>query len=498
MMRIRKPTLALISVLVFAGCSAGEITTADDGTDRVAAELSAIPKYPHKRRCERSNVPGFLACHAHVRVMDDGSDAVPYTATPQGFGPGDLQSAYAINPSLGAGATIAIVDAYDDPNAESDLAQYRSTYGLPVCSTANGCFKKVNQSGTQGSYPQANSGWAGEIALDIEMASAACPNCKILLVEATSPTTPNLGAAVDTAVSLGATVVSNSYGGGESSGESSEDTSYYHHPGVAIFASSGDQGYGAEYPAASQYVIAVGGTSLVKSASGTRGWIESVWADAGSGCSAYETKPAWQKDSGCAKRTVADVSAVADPNTGVAVYDTYGGNGWAVYGGTSAASPLVAAIFALSGKGTADASVAYGNPAAFYDVSSGSNGSCGNSYLCTGKAGYDGPTGNGTPNAAVLAGASSGGSTTGTSGGSTTGTSGGSTTGGTTGSTTGGTTGGSSNTCTHALCSSGAHLKSGCDPCATSICQADPYCCRTAWDSICIGEVGSICGESCN
>jgi hypothetical protein len=518
MTRIARRTLAVGSILLFASCS-GEISPADDGTDRATAELALIPKHKHKRVCER--IPGQFACEAWVRVMDDGSNIVPYASTPSGLTPANIQSAYNINPSLGSGMTVAIVDAYDDPNAESDLATYRSQFGLPPCTTANGCFKKVNQNGTQGSYPSANSGWAGEIALDLDMVSAACPQCKIILVEVSSPTDANLGTGVNSAVQLGATTVSNSYGGSEDSSATSSD-SYYHHPGVGIFASSGDSGYGVEYPAASQYVIAVGGTSLTKSSSATRGWVEAAWADAGSGCSSYEPKPSWQKDSGCANRAVADVSAVADPNTGVAVYDTYGGSGWAVYGGTSAASPLVAAMFAMAGKGGADASVAYNNPSAFYDVTSGSNGSCGGSYLCTGKAGYDGPTGNGTPNVGVLSGVSGGTTTGGTTGGGTTGggttggttggTNGGGTTGGTTGGgttgggttgggttgggTTGGTTGGGGS-CSHDTCSTGAKLVSGCDPCATSICAQDGYCCSTQWDAQCVSEVASICGKSC-
>jgi subtilase family serine protease len=159
-----------------------------------------------------------------------------------------------------------------------------------------------------------------------------------------------------------------------------------------------------EYPAASKYVTAVGGTSL-KTASTARGWTDTVWSGAGSGCSTYDAKPSWQKDSGCANRTVADVSAVADPNTGVAVYDTYGqGNGWMVFGGTSASSPLIAAVYALAGapsSGSYPASFPYAHTSALYDVTSGSNGSCGGSYLCTGTTGYDGPSGLGTPNGAA-------------------------------------------------------------------------------------------------
>ncbi len=235
------------------------------------------------------------------------------------------------------------------------------------------------------------------------MVSAICPNCHILLVEATSATMANLGTSVNTAVSLGAKYVSNSYGGGESSSDTSYDSSYFNHPGVAITVSSGDSGYGVEYPAASRYVTAVGGTSLSRNSGTTRGWSETAWSGAGSGCSSFDAKPTWQKDTGCSRRTVADVSAVADPNTGVAVYDTYGGDpGWEVFGGTSVASPIIASVYALAGvpsAGSYPASFPYAHyPNGLNDVSGGSNGSCGGSYLCTGVPGYDGPTGLGSPN----------------------------------------------------------------------------------------------------
>src|SRR5579871_764533 len=220
-----------------------------------------------------------------------------------------------INP--GSGPTVAIVDAYDDPNAESDLANYRSTYGLGTCSTANHCFTKIDQNGGT-SYPSSDTGWALEISLDVDMVSTICPNCKILLVEASSNYFTDLGAAVNRAVSMGAVVVSNSYGGGEFSGETSYDTSYYNHPGIAITVSSGDSGYGVEYPAASRYVTAVGGTNLFQNSnSGSRNGSETAWSGAGSGCSSFESKPSWQTDTGCSRRTVADVSAVASCSTPV-------------------------------------------------------------------------------------------------------------------------------------------------------------------------------------
>ncbi|SEM63255.1 S53 family peptidase, partial [Streptacidiphilus jiangxiensis] len=315
----------------------------------------------------------------------------------------------------GAGQTVAIVDAQDDPNAEADLATYRSQYGLPACTTANGCFKKVDENGGT-NYPSADSGWAGEISLDLDMVSAIAPNAHIVLVEATSANMSDLGTSVNEAVSLGAKYVSNSYGGSEDSTDLSSDSSYFNHPGVAITVSAGDSAYGAEYPASSQYVTSVGGTSLSR-ASNTRGWSESVWSTSstegtGSGCSAYDPKPSWQTDTGCSKRTVADVSAVADPATGVAVYDSYGASGWQVYGGTSASSPIIASVYAdagTPGSGDYPAKYPYQHTSSLNDVTSGSNGSCSPAYLCTAEVGYDGPTGLGTPNGltAFTAGSSS-------------------------------------------------------------------------------------------
>ncbi|WP_030463401.1 S53 family peptidase [Kitasatospora sp. NRRL B-11411] len=359
------------------------------------------------RACDTLAHGDTMACHAlRVTSTVEGVRQLGVTpnATPSGYGPADLLSAYKLPANGGAGMTVAIVDAYNDPNAESDMAVYRSQYGLPACTKASGCFKQVNQSGGS-SLPANNSGWAGEISLDLDMVSAIAPNAHIVLVEASSATMANLGTSVNTAVSLGAKFVSNSYGGGESSADTSYDSSYFNHPGVAITVSSGDSAYGAQYPAASKYVTSVGGTAL-KRASNTRGWSESVWLTnstegTGSGCSKYDAKPTWQKDTGCSKRTIADVSAVADPATGVAVYQTYGGSGWAVYGGTSAAAPIIAGVYALGGapsSGSSPASFPYAHTSSLFDVTSGSNGSCSPSYLCTAGTGYDGPTGLGTPN----------------------------------------------------------------------------------------------------
>ncbi|MEW2249278.1 putative Ig domain-containing protein [Streptomyces sp. NPDC006975] len=374
-------------------------------------------KVPTTHLCATA-APGQASCFAQRRTdIKQRLASALAAATPSGLSPANLHSAYNLPTTGGSGITVAIVDAYNDPNAEADLATYRSTYGLSSCTKANGCFKQVSQTGSTTSLPTNDTGWAGEEALDLDMVSAVCPNCSIILVEANSANDTDLGIAENEAVALGAKVVSNSWGGSEASSQTTEDTQYFKHPGVAITVSSGDSAYGAEYPATSQYVTAVGGTALTTAAN-SRGWSESVWHTSstegtGSGCSAYDPKPSWQTDTGCAKRMEADVSAVADPATGVAVYDTYGGSGWAVYGGTSASAPIVAGVYALAGTpGTSDypAKYPYQHTGNLYDVTSGSNGSCSTSYFCTARTGYDGPTGWGTPNgtAAFTAGSVSG------------------------------------------------------------------------------------------
>jgi len=374
------------------------------GAGSAAAEAPPGPGHSglhHQRVCGPAL---FGEAHCDSAIVTNAGGKPLVTSAPAGYGPEELRSAYNLagaSASNGGSQTIAIVDAYNDPNAEADLAVYRSHYGLAPCTTANGCFKKVNQSGGS-STPRSDSGWAQEISLDLDMASAICPNCKILLVEASSNSFSNLGAAEDYAAAH-ANVVSNSFGGNEFSSETSLSyDGHFTHPGVAITASSGDSGYGVEFPAASQHVTAVGGTSLSRDATTTRGWKESAWSKAGSGCSAYVAKPAWQTGSGCARRAVADVSAVANPNTGVAVYDSFRTGGWLVFGGTSVSAPIVAGVYALAGNANTVTfgSYPYSHTSALNDVTSGANGSCGGSYLCTAAPGYDGPTGLGTPNGA--------------------------------------------------------------------------------------------------
>jgi len=386
---LKKLVTALCVLAVLSFMTVGATASA------FASTASSSVVTPHEVQvCAAAVRPGYARC---MSIQMVNSQFHP-SSGPAGYHPADLQSAYELpSSSAGAGQTIAIVDAFDDPNAEADLGVYRSTFGLSACTTGNGCFDKVNQTGGK-TYPSPDPGWSEEISLDLDMVSAVCPNCHILLVEANDNSFANLGTAVNEAAKLGANAISNSYSGGEFSGESSIQSSYYTHPGVAITASSGDGGYGVGIPAGFNTVTAVGGTSLTKS-SNKRGWHETVWSGAGSGCSAYISKPSWQKDKGCSRRTVADTSAVADPNTGVSVYDTYQQSGWLVFGGTSVSSPMIGAVYGLAGNSSSiNTGYLYSHVTGnFHDVKTGSNGSCGGSYLCTGKKGYDGPTGLGTP-----------------------------------------------------------------------------------------------------
>ncbi|HEY9085202.1 MAG TPA: hypothetical protein VIN40_04595 [Candidatus Tyrphobacter sp.] len=323
----------------------------------------------------------------------------------RGLHPADIRAAYNLSSdTAGSGSTIAVIDKGDDPNAESDLAVYRRAFGLPACTSRNGCFRKVNARGQSGewAFPPGDQQWSQEIALDLDMVSAVCPNCRILLVEANAENIQSLGAAVDTAAALGATEISNSYYTQEYSGIVNADR-HFDHPGIPITASAGDTGYGVTFPASSEYVTAVGGTSLVRAPGTPRGWAETVWGSTGSGCSADIAKPVWQTDTGCTMRTVADMAVLADPATGVSVYNSYavfGQRGWGVYGGTSVGAPVVAAIYALAGNGTSidGARYAYAHAASFNPVLAGVNGVCSPSYLCAAGPGYNGPAGLGTPN----------------------------------------------------------------------------------------------------
>jgi subtilase family serine protease len=387
------------------------------------AFAGAAQARPEGPVCPGPVAEGFARCHAHV-ILD--TRGLPATSTlPSGYGPAQFHGAYALGTSAPPAQTIAIVDAYDDPSVRNDLTSYDSTFGipdLPTCpstaTTTTSCFLKVNQSGATSPLPSKSSGWALEIALDVETAHQICQNCKIVLVEASSNSGANLDAAEQTAVKLGATEISNSWGtSSEYSGETSENA-FFNHKGIAITVASGDNGYERfGFPAASPDVVDAGGTTLkVSQENGVYAWAgETTWSGSGSGCSLYFSAPAWQPTAagwsatGCGgARGVADVAADANPNTGAAVYDTtrYNGrSGWFQVGGTSLASPLIAGVYALAGNAASaeadpsgyPASIAYAHPLALHDITEGSStGTC-STTACKAATGYDGPTGLGSP-----------------------------------------------------------------------------------------------------
>ncbi|MGC1381641.1 MAG: S53 family peptidase [Candidatus Baltobacteraceae bacterium] len=385
--------------LTLTACSGlGSVPTGGNPASAGTAARSAIHPtaaqlglWPHSGPAARVCVAvseGYARCLAWIRTDVHG---MVRPDTPSGYAPSDLQTAYNLTQysgSNGSGQTVAIVDAYDDPNAEADLGVYRAQYGLAACTTANGCFSKVKQGST------ANTGWAEEESLDVDMVSAICPNCHIILVEASSASTSALSTAEQYATAH-ANYVSNSWSGNE--GSKSYDA-YYNVSGVAITAATGDSGHNrtAQWPAILPSVTAVGGTSLTK----TNPRTESAWSGAGSGCSRVYAKPSFQSgiSTGCSLRAQADASADANPNTGVAVYDSYGQSGWLVFGGTSVATPILASVFALAGNTASNNDTyLYSHASSLNDVTSGSNGSCG-APLCKAGVGWDGPTGLGTPN----------------------------------------------------------------------------------------------------
>lgn len=388
--------------MALAACGANTSSIPPGGASSLA--IASMQKggayaYPYQpnvvRACPAIQKDGYAECFALVRTDVGGAVGHDYP----GYGPSTLQAAYNLPSSKdGKGMIAAVVDAYDDPNAASDLTTYRSGQGLPACNSSNKCFQKVNERGQASNYPVANSGWAVEESLDVDMTSAICPNCQVVLVEADSNSLLDLGKSVDTAVKImGANTVSNSYGAPKD--KSGIGGRFYQHPGHIITASAGDYGYKVSMPAGFPFVVSVGGTRLTTS-SGSRGYTEAVWTGTGSGCVLHRPKPTWQTDKGCKWRTMNDVSAVADPSTGVSVYDTYNEGGWIVVGGTSVSSPLVAAVYDLAGNVSKlnAAQSLYASGASLFDVTTGSNGTCKHKELCNAEPGYDGPTGNGTPN----------------------------------------------------------------------------------------------------
>ncbi len=385
--------------------AAAGVVAASAGALAIPSTAGAAPaQRAHAERvCPAVPSAGHATCFAQRLVDEAGRAVTPngVAVSPQavsGLSPSSVQSAYRLS-GLSTTRTVAIVDAYGYPNAARDLATYRSKWGLPACTKANGCLKIVSQTGTS-TLPAFNLGWAQEQALDLDAVSAACPSCRILLVQAKSASFANLGKAVNTAAkTAGVVAISNSYGGADLA-----DSAYgspYNHPGIAVTASSGDSGYaGAMFPASSQYVTAVGGTTLTTSTN-ARGWTETAWNGAGSGCTTLNIAPTGQSSAvtHCSGRAIADVAAVADPRTGLAVYapTSKKASSWAQFGGTSLSSPIVASVYALSGNTSGYANtIPYASPTGLFDVTSGRNGSC--ASWCLATTGWDGPTGLGTPN----------------------------------------------------------------------------------------------------
>ncbi|MGV9296086.1 S53 family peptidase [Amycolatopsis sp. NPDC003676] len=379
--------------LIAGGAFAVALALTTGGT-ATAQQFSAAPAATGgptvKNACAQVRAAGHMSCFAQVRTDIKQARRAP-GAAPSGYGPAELQAAYQLKADGGAGQTIAVTESGDYPSLKADLAAYRKQFGLPA-----GDVQIVNEDGQESPLPAADPDWAVETALDVDMIAATAPNAKILVVEAKQANTDDLGKAVDTAVKLGAKFVSNSWGGDESEGGAGD--THFNHPGVAITASSGDNGYGASWPASSPYAVGVGGTTL-KNSGGS--YTETAWKGAGSGCSSYAAKPAYQTAAtGCDKKAIADVSAVADPATGVAVYDTFQQSGWQVVGGTSASSPIIASVYADAGTpGAQDwpAQYPWSHTDQLTDVTSGSNGSCDTKQWCNAGTGWDGPTGLGTP-----------------------------------------------------------------------------------------------------
>ncbi len=403
-MRSRRPrwTSVLTSVTALAVLTALATGPAQaSGLSRLAApRLAANTNAPCNVTPARDHVRCFAVVRtpaSHRIVAAAAQDGPPSTA----LTPADIRSAYHL-PAAGAGETVAIVDAFGDSSAASDLATFRSFFGLPACTTASGCFRKVDQRGGT-SYPADDAGWGLETSLDLDAVSSACPACDILLVEGDSPSVPDLAAAENEAVALGAKFISNSYGTNEDPSLLSL-SSAYEHPGVAVTVSSGDVGNIVEWPSSDPDVTSVGGTTLTQDAGSARGWDESAWDSGGSGCSTIEPQPQDQLgvSTDCAMRATADISADADPATGLAVFDTLGSGGWLQVGGTSLAAPLITSMYALAGVPVPDTNPVnypYHDPAQgsdLFDVTAGSNGGCG-SVLCNAGPGWDGPTGLGSP-----------------------------------------------------------------------------------------------------
>jgi subtilase family serine protease len=393
-----KLAVPLLAALAVAACSGGSSNLPFSSSGSPAA-THVLPSWLNVAHAACTGVRiGQAQCD--VLISNKGAQ---HGTSPAGLSATDLEKAYNLpSTAKGKGASVYIVDAYDNPNVASDLAEYRSVMGLPTAK-----FNKYNQEGDKSGYPSGSEGWGVEIDLDTQMVSASCPNCTVNLIEANSSNWSDLETAEVEAVKLGGTIVTNSYDGTGGS-ESDYDTK-----GVTYLASAGDGGLGLVDPATFDSVVAVGGTDLFPDTGVKRGWTETIWGDSGGGCSnTDETKPKWQTDKDCSYRTGNDVSAVADIE--VAEYDTYGEGGWFQVGGTSVSSPLIAGMFALAGNSTKQTGgenlwndftklklKKQEKQKNIYYISQGSDGQCNSEYLC--EAGtkqygiYSGPGGWGSP-----------------------------------------------------------------------------------------------------
>lgn len=367
------------------------LTSAARTPARQATAADARRGFDPDRLCRTTGRTTYSCFVTLQRVLGRAGKALT-----RGWGADELRDAYGI-PDGGADTTVGVVIAHDYPHAERDLNHYRARFGLPPCTTANGCFRKINQRGEQGNYPTFDPGWSVEGALDLQMVSAACPTCSIVLAEANQPTDKPLNRAIAAAINAGATVTNHSYGRSETTGIT-DLNAWYSRPGVTAVAASGDSGFQpATFPASSPDVVAVGGTTLARSLNTPRGWTERAWTNAGSGCSAYFAKPGWQSDPSCHNRSYADLSAAAF-NIDIFVTSVprpY--RGWLLVGGTSASSPLVAGLIGAAGADGMRPDHLYADSTRFVDITHGSNGYCQGNYLCTAGPGFDGPTGWGTP-----------------------------------------------------------------------------------------------------
>jgi hypothetical protein len=365
----------------------------------LVSERTAKPVHPDPHR----------AVHHKARVH---AAAVLGQSAPQTMTPAYLQQAYDLtylSATRGQGDTVAVVAVYNDPNAESDLATFRSTYGLPACTTANGCFQQLNEQGQTAPLPATDWSWAQEESMDLDAVSSLCPNCKIDLVEASSPTAQDLQTTIVSAIGAGANQISIS-GAGEFA---SNPFTNFSSPNVSIVAAAGDDGLVpdgyANYPAALPWVTAVGGTTLQPDSAGAatpRGVTENAWSDSGSGCDTQEQPLSYQPSVGCSGRIYSDISADADPSTGLSFYDSQAG-GWLDGGGTSLSTPLVAAFEAVTGVNGSTSQWAYTDASNLNQPADGSTGPCIGelTVLCNATGGYSGPTGAGSISGQIVTGA---------------------------------------------------------------------------------------------